>query len=530
MKITNAVKNVVALGIAGLFISIMVLYIEQRIILTYEGNQPYLALGEYLKNNTTRSHLWLEEAMSGDNSIDVQKQVLSDLKASADLLGIAITGGVTPIGEFEKTEDPEINAILNESIKGLLALRASADERWTFYTARLQTTDSTQQATQGEEAGGLLDQQFDKSYEELQGTFEKLITTIKSKVATEEAQLNTLSWISIAIIAVVFLIFIPILYRVQRRGEKLVSDSLNKLSEETTRLNVMSQFIDEIARGNFQHSLETNDELGLKLVNMKDKLAENYAAENKRMWASTGMAKISEILRNQYESSQHLYDAILSFLVKYTNSNQGSLFILNDDDSNDQELVLVAAYAFDRKKYLERTVKPGEGLLGQCFLEKEHILMTDVPKDYIRITSGLGGATPRSLLIMPVKLDKEVYGILELASFQVFETHEVELIRSMAESIAATISTVRINERTRILLEKTQQQTEEMRAQEEEMRQNMEELAATQEEMSRKEQEYILKIRALEAGIDSSKTNLHPIHEVLPREDSIGVSRTTDYY
>jgi transcriptional regulator with GAF, ATPase, and Fis domain len=112
-----------------------------------------------------------------------------------------------------------------------------------------------------------------------------------------------------------------------------------------------------------------------------------------------------------------------------------------------------------------------------------------LPENYIRITSGLGDENPRALLIMPLKLNEEIFGVIELAAFKRFEKHEIEFIERVSEIIASSISNLRTTTNIKVLLEKSQQQAEEMRAQEEEMRQNMEELTATQEAMSEKDRE-----------------------------------------
>ena len=202
---------------------------------------------------------------------------------------------------------------------------------------------------------------------------------------------------------------------------------------------------------------------------------------------TSGLAQVGEILRVSTASTADLYDNIIKFVVKYTKSNQGGLFILNEENESDKFLELVSCYAFERKKYLTKKIGLGEGLVGQCYLEGEKIYLLEVPQEYITITSGLGGAAPNALLLVPLKINEKIFGVLELATFGKYESHEVELVEKLTESIASTISSVRVSESTRILLEKTQQQAEEMRAQEEEMRQNMEELEATQEEMRRKE-------------------------------------------
>jgi PAS domain S-box-containing protein len=252
---------------------------------------------------------------------------------------------------------------------------------------------------------------------------------------------------------------------------------------------------------------------------MRDKLRDNADNDRKRNWSTTGLAQIGEILRTPTKTTEELLDNIIRFVVKYTKSNQGGLFILNEDNESDQYLELMACYAFERKKYLTKKVVIGEGLIGQCFLEGERMYLEQVPKEYISITSGLGGTNPNALLIVPLKVNEKVYGVIELATFGKYRDYEIDLVEKLAESIASTISTVRVNESTRILLEKTQQQAEEMRAQEEEMRQNMEELEATQEEMRRKEKHIQNMLDGEKARNEISQRNRRVLMELSKSSD-----------
>ena len=283
-------------------------------------------------------------------------------------------------------------------------------------------------------------------------------------------------------------------------------DSGDEIEEMSEALNVSleglnnkTNFANQIGEGDYTSYLELlseKDALGKSLIHMRDSLqnaAEEESSrkieEQKRAWANEGMAKFGEILRQDNDNLQNLCDNVTSELVRYVKANQGGIFLLNDDDKNNRFYELTSTFAWNRKKYVKKQIEEGEGLVGACALEKETIYMTDVPDDYITIASGLGESNPRCIILVPLKNDDNVLGVIEMASFKVLEPFEIEFIQKVAESIAATIQSVRINARTKFLLEQSQMQAEEMKAQEEEMRQNMEELQATQEEVNRKTSE-----------------------------------------
>ena len=175
--------------------------------------------------------------------------------------------------------------------------------------------------------------------------------------------------------------------------------------------------------------------------------------------------------------------------------------MLRKTPQGEEALELKACYAYERKKYIEKRIEIGMGLLGQCYLEGATVFMTSVPDNYLQITSGLGQANPKCLILVPLKMNDVTHGVLEVASFHVLEKYQIEFFEKIAESIASSISGVRINERTKQLLADSQSQSEMLRSQEEEMRQNLEEMQATQEEMNRKEQEYIKRIQELESTL-----------------------------
>jgi putative methionine-R-sulfoxide reductase with GAF domain len=285
----------------------------------------------------------------------------------------------------------------------------------------------------------------------------------------------------------------------------------HQVNEILEQLKDATEFVATIGEGKLDFDYKNLDnqyttgknKLADSLISMQAKLKDMSLDEQRRQWANEGLAKFVDILRSS-NNINTLGDKIISALVQYTGSNQGGLYILNDEDPGNKFIELISLFAFNSKKFEKQKIRLGEGLVGQTYLERETTLLTEIPDEYIRITSGLGDANPRSILVVPLKVDKEIYGIVELASFKNYQPHEVSFVEKLAETIAATLSSVKSAQKNMHLIEQFQQQTEEMRAQEEEMRQNMEELQATQEEMGRKEGDYISKIRQLESLVSAA--------------------------
>lgn len=273
-----------------------------------------------------------------------------------------------------------------------------------------------------------------------------------------------------------------------KKGKDEIGKMAEAIESMLSGLKAKAEFAGNIGKGNYESNFELlsdEDAMGAALIQMRDNLKRAADEDRKRNWSTEGLARFADILRSRTNNLGELSDNIISNLVKYMNANQGALFLVNDDNQQETFIELVACYAYDRKKFATKRIEVGQGVTGQCIQERGTIYMSDIPGDYLKITSGLGEALPRHLLVVPLRLDDQIFGAVELASFQPIEPHHIEFVEKLGESIASTISSVKVNSRTRKLLEETQVQAEQMRAQEEEMRQNMEELSATQEEMHR---------------------------------------------
>ncbi|MBO7433109.1 MAG: GAF domain-containing protein [Salinivirgaceae bacterium] len=283
-----------------------------------------------------------------------------------------------------------------------------------------------------------------------------------------------------------------------------MGDALNGFIESLRRT---SEFAVEIGNGNYNADYEAlgeDDMLGNALLEMRKNLQASDEANKKRQkedeirnWTTKGLADFGDILRHNSENMDVLSSNVMRRLVDYLGVNQGAIYILNEQDETNPFFEMKSAVAYNREKYLKTNFGVTEGLVGRCAFEKLPVYLKEIPEEYIKLTSGLGGAEPNYLLLVPLVINEKVLGVVEVASFNEIPQYQIDFMQTLGENIASTISSVRISEQTNKLLSESKMRGEELSSQEEELRQNMEELQATQEEAVRREGEMRLATDAI---------------------------------
>jgi PAS domain S-box-containing protein len=264
-----------------------------------------------------------------------------------------------------------------------------------------------------------------------------------------------------------------------------------KVDELVETLKGNADFAKRIGEGKYDTQFRPasdNDLLGMSLITMRNNLIENEKRDKERNWIVRGVAEISEILR-MHDSIDELGEDVIKFILDKVGAIQGAFYVVNEDQAGKQIIEMRASYAYGRKKYLKAKFKFAEGLVGQAVAEKDTVLRTEIPDDYITITSGiLGDQRPKCIMIVPLITNEEVYGVLEFAGFKKFDASQVKFVQELSLILARTIFNIKVNERTRRLLAESQAMSTELKEKQEVLRQNAEEMQATQEELQRSNQ------------------------------------------
>lgn len=284
-------------------------------------------------------------------------------------------------------------------------------------------------------------------------------------------------------------------------GMKLRIHTRDEIERMTVALNQLitgllekDRLADSIAKGDLSGDitlLSDRDRLGLSLVAMRNGLREAHELQEqrdldteRRTWTNQGLADFSEILRKHADNFEELCDDLLSSLLRFLGAEQGAIYLLDSAlyaDTRQQEYYLKTVFAWGRKRSREVRIARGIGLVGACAMERELLFITDVPASYPSIPAAVGEAKPKCLVLIPLLHEGSTIGVIEIASFHVFEPYQLEFLKLLSVSVASSIFSVQIGAQTRALLQQSQEQAEKLKAKEEELRQNLEEMAATQE-------------------------------------------------
>jgi HAMP domain-containing protein/signal transduction histidine kinase/DNA-binding response OmpR family regulator len=267
---------------------------------------------------------------------------------------------------------------------------------------------------------------------------------------------------------------------------KDLTDNVNQLAANlTTQVRAIAEVATAVTKGDLTRSIAVQaegevaalkDNINEMIRNLKDTTLKNAEQD----WLKTNLAKFSRMLQGQKDLLT-VGRLILSELAPVVSAQQGVFYIMDvpgkDAAAKDEPaLKLLASYAYKERKHLDNRFKLGEGLVGQCALEKQKILLTNVPTDYVQISSGLGEAKPLNIIVLPIVFEGAVKAVMELASFDRFNpTHET-FLDQLTESIGIVLNTIEANMRTEDLLKQSQSLARELQAQQEELQQTNAEL------------------------------------------------------
>jgi HAMP domain-containing protein/signal transduction histidine kinase/CheY-like chemotaxis protein len=290
---------------------------------------------------------------------------------------------------------------------------------------------------------------------------------------------------------------------------KGLTENVNQLAENlTTQVRAIAEVATAVTQGDLTRSITVQaqgevavlkDTINEMIRNLKDTTHKNTEQD----WLKTNLAKFSRMLQGQ-KDLKAVGGLILSELAPVVAAQHAEFYVLDVIDER-PSLVLLASYASEGRNAHGRRIDIGEGLVGQCAIERQKILLTNVPEGYLRVSSGLGSAVPRNILVLPIIFESQIKGVIELASFEGFRDTHQAFLQQLTESIGIVINTIEANTRTEDLLTQSQSLAHELQSRQQELQTTNEELqekarllAHQNQEVERKNQEVEQARQALE--------------------------------
>ncbi|MFN2399594.1 MAG: HAMP domain-containing protein [Gemmatimonadaceae bacterium] len=302
---------------------------------------------------------------------------------------------------------------------------------------------------------------------------------------------------------------------------RALTDNVNAMANNlTVQVRAIADVATAVTRGDLSRQITVEaqgevDELQANINQMIANLKKTTEQNTQQDWLKTNLAKFSRMMQGQ-KDLETVSRLIMSELTPLVGANHGAFYIV-DENGTTPTLRLIASYAYKERKHIGNVFHLGEGLVGQAALEKKAILLTNVPDDYIRITSGLGEAPPRNIIVLPVLFEGQMKAVIELASFQPFsEIHQL-FLDQLAESVGVVINMISANMRTAELLEQSQSLTQELQSQSQELKQQQEELKRSNAELEGQAKT----LRASEELLKDQQEELQQVNEELEEKASL---------
>jgi HAMP domain-containing protein/signal transduction histidine kinase/CheY-like chemotaxis protein len=268
---------------------------------------------------------------------------------------------------------------------------------------------------------------------------------------------------------------------------KALTENVNQLADNLTRqVRAIAEVATAVTKGDLTRSIALDaqgemaalkDTINEMIRNLKDTTLKN----NEQDWLKTNLAKFSRMLQGQRDLT-NVGRMVLSELCPVVSAQQAEFYVLNENDGlseNEKEsawLTLLGSYASEGQESLGKRIALGQGIVGQCALERRKIMLDKLPPTYLRISSGLGEAVPSSLMVLPLIFEGQVKGVLELASFEGFNPTHHALLEQLTESIGIVLNTIEANMRTEGLLQQSQSLAQQLQTRQEQLQQTNQEL------------------------------------------------------
>ena len=274
---------------------------------------------------------------------------------------------------------------------------------------------------------------------------------------------------------------------------KDLTENVNQLAANlTNQVRAIAEVATAVTRGDLSRSIQVEargevshlkDNINEMIRNLKETTQKNAQQD----WLKTNLARFTRLLQGQRDL-QAVTRLILSELAPLVSAHHG-VFYMMDSQEQDARLRVIASYGYRSSRKLPTSFLPGEGLVGQCALEKLRIWLTDVPRDYIAVSSGLGAAPPTNIVVLPILFEQQVKAVIEIASLDRFTETHLSFLDQLMESIGVVLNTIEANSRTESLLTQSQSLAQELQQTNQELAEKARLLSEQNIEVERKNRE-----------------------------------------